>query len=162
MAQATVGISRSWSMQLGTGNKTRALRLAAAVLLVLVMGSALTSCRSSEQARVAELVNQTRAQYGRSYLRDNMQLDNKAQAWAEHLASLNTLKHSNLPSGITYQWRSLAENVGYAGSIEQVHNAYLNSAGHRANILDPRWNYMGTGVAWRGNRVFTVQVFMQY
>jgi len=149
-------------MQLGTGKKTRALRLAAAVLLVLVMGSALTSCRSSEQARVAELVNQTRAQYGRTYLRDNLQLDNKAQAWAEYLASRNTLKHSNLPSGITYQWRSLAENVGYAGSVVQVHNAYLNSPGHRANILDPRWNYMGTGVAWRGNRVFTVQVFMQY
>lgn len=150
-------------MRLGTGsNTTRALRLAIAALLVLVMGASLTGCQSSEQARVADLVNQTRAQYGRSYLRDNLQLDNKAQAWAEYLAGLNTLKHSNLPDGITYQWRSLAENVGYGGSIEQVHRAYLNSPGHRANILDPRWNYMGTGVAWRGSRVFTVQVFMQY
>ncbi len=150
-------------MRLGTGsNKARVLRLAIAALLVLVMGSTLTSCRSSEQARVADLVNQTRAQYGRSYLRDNLQLDQKAQAWAEHLARINTLRHSNLPEGISYQWRSLAENVGYGGSIEQVHQAYMNSPGHRANILDPRWNYVGTGVAWRGNRVFTVQVFMQY
>lgn len=150
-------------MKLGAGtNRARALRLAIATLMVLLMGTTLTSCRSSEQARVAELVNQTRAQYGRSALRDNLQLDEKAQAWAEHLARNNTLAHSNLPSGISYQWRSLAENVGYGGSIEQVHQAYLNSAGHRANILDPRWNYMGTGVAWRGSRVFTVQVFMQY
>ncbi len=138
------------------------LRLAIATLLVLLMGSTLTACQSSEQVRVAQLVNQTRAQSGRSYLRDNLQLDQKAQAWAEYLAGQNTLQHSNLPSGITYQWRSLAENVGYGGSIEQVHQAYLNSPGHRANILDPRWNYMGTGVAWRGSRVFTVQVFMQY
>lgn len=150
-------------MRLGTGsNKPRVLRLAIAALLVLVMGSTLTSCRSSEQARVADLVNQTRAQYGRSYLRDNLQLDQKAQAWAEHLARVNTLEHSDLPEGISYQWRSLAENVGYGGSIDQVHQAYMNSPGHRANILDSRWNYMGTGVAWRGNRVFTVQVFMQY
>lgn len=150
-------------MKLGAGtNRARALRLAIATLMVLLMGTTLTSCRSSEQARVAELVNQTRAQYGRSALRDNLQLDEKAQAWAEHLARNNTLAHSNLPSGISYQWRSLAENVGYGGSIEQVHQAYLNSPGHRANILDPRWNYMGTGVAWRGSRVFTVQVFMQY
>lgn len=150
-------------MELGTGNhKTRVLRVAIAALLVLVMGATLTSCRTSEQTRVADLVNQTRAQYGRSYLRDNLQLDQKAQAWAEYLARKNSLSHSNLPSGITYQWRSLAENVGYGGSIEQVHRAYMNSPGHRANILDPRWNYMGTGVAWRGNRVFTVQVFMQY
>jgi uncharacterized protein YkwD len=150
-------------MELGTGTRgTRVLRLAIAALLVLMMGSTLTSCQSSEQARVAQLVNQTRAEYGRSTLRDNLQLDQKAQAWAEYLARRNALSHSNLPSGITYQWRSLAENVGYGGSIEQVHEAYLDSPGHRANILDPRWNYMGTGVAWRGNRVFTVQVFMQY
>src|SRR3954453_6514716 len=126
MAQGTGPIGRCNIMQLGAGNKTRALRLAAAVLLVLTMGTLLTSCQSSEQARVAELVNQTRAQYGRSYLRDNLQLDNKAQAWAEHLAQYNTLEHSNLPDGITYDWRSLAENVGYGGSIQQVHTAYLN------------------------------------
>ena len=112
--------------------------------------------------RVAELVNDARGANGRRRLVLHPMLTRKAQAWAEYLARQNTLKHSNLPSGITYQWRSLAENVGYGGSIEQVHEAYLDSPGHRANILDPRWNYMGTGVAWRGNRVFTVQVFMQY
>ncbi len=150
-------------MELGTKTRgTRVLRLAIATLLVLLLGSTLTACQSSEQVRVAQLVNQTRAQSGRSYLRDNLQLDQKAQAWAEYLAGQNTLQHSNLPSGITYQWRSLAENVGYGGSIEQGHQAYLNSPGHRANILGPRWNSMGTGVAWRGSRVFTVQVFMQY
>ena len=163
MTQGGPRISRCHDMELGTGKeRTRALRLAIAVLLVLLMGSTLTSCRSAEQARVAELVNQTRARNGRSALRDNLQLNEKAQAWAERLAADNRLAHSDLPSGITYDWRALAENVGYGGSIEQVHEAYMNSPGHRANILDPRWNYMGTGVAWRGNRVFTVQVFMQY
>ena len=149
-------------MQLGTKHRARGTRLGIAVLMIAVMSIGLTACRSSEQADVANLVNQTRAQYGRSYLRDNLQLDEKAQAWAEHLARYNTLSHSDLPSGITYHWRALAENVGYGGSISQVHTAYMNSPGHRANILDPRWNYLGTGVAWRGNRVFTVHVFMQY
>ena len=149
-------------MELGTGTRgTRALRLAIAALLVLVMGSTLTACQSSEQARVAELVNQTRAQYGRSALRDNLQLDQKAQAWAEHLARYNTLAHSNLPSGITYQWRSLAENVGYGGSVAAIEDAYMASAGHRANILSTKWNGVGVGYARNGNRVYTVQVFIK-
>ena len=37
----------------------------------------------------------------------------------------------------------------------------MRSSGHRANILDGRFNYIGTGYAERGSRVFTVQVFMQ-
>src|SRR4051794_9768210 len=117
MAQGGAAARRCQGMELGSGKKNRAMvvRLAAAALLVLVMGATLTGCRSNDQAQVADLVNQTRAQYGRSYLRDNLQLDNKAQAWAEHLARYNTLEHSNLPDGITYDWRSLAENVGYGG-----------------------------------------------
>lgn len=150
-------------MRLGeTKHRSTIVRLGGAALLIAVMSMGLTACRSSEQAQVASLVNQTRVQYGRSVLNDNQQLDVKAQAWAEHLARLNSLAHSHLPDGISYNWRALGENVGYGGSIAQVHTAYMNSPGHRENILDPRWNYMGTGVAWRGSRVFTVQVFMQY
>ena len=149
-------------MAIANTNRSKFLRVGAAVLLVLLLSAALTSCRSSNQAQVASLVNQTRAQYGRSYLRDNWQLDQKAQAWANHLANIGRLAHSNLASGITYQWRALAENVGYGPSISAVHSAYMNSTGHRANILDRRWNYLGTGAAWRGSRVYTVQVFMQY
>ena len=142
--------------------KTRGFRLGTALLLTALLCITLSACRSSSQSQVASEVNRTRAQYGRSYLRDNWELDNKAQAWANHLANLGHLQHSNLASGITYNWRSLAENVGYGGSIAQVHQAYMRSSGHRANILDPAWNYMGTGVATRGSRVYTVQVFMQY
>ena len=142
--------------------KTRVFRLGTALLLAAVLSISLSACRSSSQSQVASEVNRTRAAYGRSYLRDNWELDQKAQAWANHLANIGHLQHSNLASGITYNWRSLAENVGYGGSISQVHNAYMNSAGHRANILDRAWNYMGTGAAFRGGRVYTVQVFMQY
>ena len=138
------------------------VRLGAAVVLTLLLSLSLTACRTSSQAQVASLVNQSRAAHGRGYLRDNWQLDRKAQSWANYLASIGRLAHSNLASGITYRWRALAENVGYGGSIGQVHNAYMNSPGHRANILDGRMNYLGTGAAWRGSKVFTVHVFMQY
>ena len=51
------------------------------------------------------------------------------------------------------------------GSISQIHTAYMNSPGHRANILDPAYNQVGTAAVWgncNGMRtLFTVQVFMK-
>ena len=51
------------------------------------------------------------------------------------------------------------------GTISQVHRAYLNSSGHRRNIMDSSFNLVGAGAVWgtcNGYRtVFTVQVFMR-
>ncbi len=59
----------------------------------------------------------------------------------------------------------LGENVGMGGSIDQIHVAYMNSPGHRANILDPAFNQIGTAAVWgtcNGMRtLFTVHVFMK-
>ena len=37
----------------------------------------------------------------------------------------------------------------------------MKSTGHRKNILESKWKYVGVGWAKAGNRVYTVQVFMQ-
>lgn len=140
----------------------RLVRAMALTLGLLVLAGGLTSCNTPQQQEVGALINTSRRNYGRSQLGMNLQLTRKAQGWAEYLASRCTLQHSNLASGITYNWRALGENVGYGPSISRVHSAYMNSPGHTANILDRRWNYMGTGVARGCGKVFTVQVFMQY
>ena len=36
----------------------------------------------------------------------------------------------------------------------------MASSGHRANVLNTTWNWVGVGMARNGSRVFTVQVFM--
>ena len=56
---------------------------------------------------------------------------------------------------------SLGENVGYGPSIATIESAYMNSPGHRANILASKWNGVGTGYATNGDRVYTVQVFIK-
>jgi len=40
----------------------------------------------------------------------------------------------------------LLENIGTAGSAEEVHAGLMRSPGHRAAILDPRVKYVGIGV----------------
>lgn len=135
-----------------------AATFAAAAIAVMAL---LTSCVSPQAREAADRLNADRGAYGMGPLITTDMLNAKAQAWADRLASQNTLYHSNLTDGISGCWRSLGENVGYGGSIAQVENTYMNSPPHRANILSSNYRDVGTGVAWNGNRVFTVQEFMQ-
>ena len=88
---------------------------------------------------------------------------NKAQAWAELMAAEDDLKHSNLSDGITGDWLVIGENVGYSSDIATVHQAFLDSPSHRANIVDARFNWVGTGYAvGPDGRIWVSQVFVQY
>jgi uncharacterized protein YkwD len=138
-----------------------------AVLAVLLLSSVLTSCETSAADRnavVAE-INASRARAGLAPLQQHQDLNAKADHWASTLRDRCQISHSRLADGAPSNWRKLGENVGRGGTISQVHVAYMNSSGHRANILDGSYNYVGAGAVWgncNGYRtVFTVQVFMR-
>ncbi len=141
-------------------------RLPLLVLVLLGLGTA-TACESTSQDRdqVIALVNASRAASGLAPLREHPVLSLKADAWARHLRDICDLEHSKLSDGAPDEWLKLGENVGYGGTISQIHDAYLNSPGHRANIMDPAYTTMGAAAVY-GNcggqtRVFTVQEFMK-
>ena len=140
------------------GTRTRVACLAAlAVVVVMALGAC-----SPEEDRATELVNQSRNSVGLPSLPVNIDLYLKAQGWSSQLANDQSLYHSNLADGNGYNWARLGENVGYGYSIEQVHNAFMNSSGHRANILDGGFNRIGLGVTRSGDgRYWVVQEFMQ-
>lgn len=135
-----------------------------AVLAIAALG---TGCESKKEELdlVRNLVNNSRAEAGLPLVRENVVLDSKADAWARKLRDACALSHSTLADGAPTNWQKLGENVGFGGDIAQVHDAYLNSPGHRANIMDPAFNQMGTAAVWGTcngfKRVFTVQVFMK-
>ena len=118
---------------------------------------------TADQQLAYDLVNSTRAHYGRAGLSVDWEARNKAQSWAQHLAAIGYLAHSNLADGITGTWYALAENVALAdnGSIHTAHAVFTTSGPHLANIIDPKWTGVGTGVAYAGARVYVVQVFIQ-
>lgn len=120
---------------------------------------------SADARKVARLVNDSRATNSLAALTINATLSQKADGWARTLAQNCSLSHSDLTASNPYNWKRLGENVGYGGTIEQVHDAYMKSPGHRANILDNRFNYIGTasvtGTCNGRTLVFTVQEFMQ-
>jgi len=141
--------------------RVRRSRLVCLAAAVIVAALALGAC-SPEEDRATELVNAERSRSGLSSLPTNIDLYYKAQAWSSRLANEQRLFHSNLPDGIGYSWARLGENVGYGYSIEQVHNAFMGSSGHRANILDWGFNRIGIGVTRdMSGRYWVVQEFMQ-
>lgn len=131
--------------------------LVAGVLTVAV----LAGCLSEDQTTVQAQINYSRAVNGVHQLADYAPADTKAQNWANHLASIGTIKHSSLTSGYrSGTWCRLGENVGMGPSLLAINNAFMNSPSHRANMLSPYYDHMGTGVAKRGNTYFVVHEFV--
>jgi len=132
-----------------------------AVAVMFCAMALLTSCLRTGQNQVLSELNTDRKAHRVATLRTQADAQRKAQAWADKLARENRLYHSTLSDGIKTRWCSLGENVGYGPSVAAVEDGYMNSSGHRANLLNTKWNGVGVGYAKNGNRVFTVQVFIK-
>jgi hypothetical protein len=53
----------------------------------------------------------------------------------------------------------IAENVAQAPTAVRIHDAWMNSPGHRANLLDPRLDAVAIRVERRGGELFAVEDF---
>jgi len=126
-----------------------------------------TSCESTESSRsqIVAMINRSRATAGLAPVQRNVELDVKADSWAQHLRDVCSLSHSVLSDGAPSTWYRIGENVGSGGGIVQVHRGFMHSPGHRSNILDPAYTAVGTA-AVSGDcdgyrKVFVVTVFME-
>ena len=106
--------------------------------------------QTGETAIIIDLlarVNAERSARGLSLLSWNQGLSNSARNWSVQMASTNSFAHSNLyPLLGTFQ--TAAENIGLAGSGARsgaLHNAWMNSTGHRVNLLGLNLDVIGIG-----------------
>ena len=140
----------------------RALMLALTLALAVIALPEPASAGPADDASAAAwLVNQTRAYHGLSSLTPDYELQVLANRQANRMADSGSIFHtSNLGGRLSWGWQRWAENVGYGPSVEWVHDAFMNSWSHSANILDPSHNYVGVGVAYGGDgNVYVVHVF---
>ena len=114
-------------------------------------------------ARLLADINHARAARGIRQLTVVAGTTDVAHGWSCRLASLRSLAHnpslvSQLQSHGSYNWRTYGENVGMvsrSSGADALFKAYMNSAPHRANILDPDYKYIGVftkrGLLFRWN-----------
>jgi uncharacterized protein YkwD len=108
----------------------------------------------SQIQQVFTLVNQARAQAGCKPLADNPHLDTAAQQHSDDMASRAYFSHTT-PEGVTFDKREIAagyptpggENIAQGQtSAQQVMTDWMNSPGHRANILNCAFVAIGIGL----------------
>lgn len=135
-------------------------RLSVAVALVAAIAILAGGCTKNDAAwSSAVLVNQARHAAGVRDVHIDDVLVEKAQAWAERMAASGNVSHSTLTAGVGDNWQVLGENVGWARSVDEMHQLFMKSAQHRSTMLDGRYDRVGVGVAIVDGRYYTVQVF---
>ncbi|UFR06310.1 sigma-70 family RNA polymerase sigma factor [Streptomyces sp. Go40/10] len=106
-------------------------------------------------AQVVALVNKERAAAGCGPVTEDAQLDRAAQGHSDDMAARGFFDHTN-PDGdgpgerITaagYRWSTYGENIAKGQQTPQaVMDSWMNSPGHRANILNCSFKNIGVGV----------------
>lgn len=108
----------------------------------------------SQTDEVFALVNQARAQNGCGALKEDTRLDTAAQAHSVDMAQNDYFDHTT-PSGVTFDQREKTagyptpggENIAEGQtSAQQVMTDWMNSEGHRANILNCQFTAIGIGL----------------
>lgn len=116
------------------------------------------------RARILADVNAARSRVGEKALHANADMNAVALAWSKKQADAEKMAHnpsyaSQIPAG----WSAAGENVAFGYSPTQVTRAWLDSPGHRANILRTAFTHIGIGVACGDNdRPYYTQVFGGY
>ncbi|MFF1477572.1 sigma-70 family RNA polymerase sigma factor [Streptomyces sp. NPDC058301] len=109
----------------------------------------------SAAEQVIALVNTERAKNGCGPVTDNSQLATAAQRHSDNMAAQGFFDHTD-PSGAGpgerihaagYQWSTYGENIARGQQTPaDVMNSWMNSPGHRANILNCAFKELGVGV----------------
>lgn len=125
---------------------------------------------SAIEKEVFDLVNKTRASYGLSQLTWANDLAAVARAHSQDMINRRFFDHTN-PDGLSpfdrmraagIRYRTAAENIAYGQRTpEAVMNAWMNSSGHRANILNASVKELGVGaVANSAGTIYWTQEFV--
>lgn len=128
-------------------------------------GGTSTGTSSAAQAVLAE-VNTARAKNGLSALTLDANMNRAAAVRAAELAQSFSHTRPNGSRGLTalneagVSYRTAGENIASGQqSAQAVVSAWMNSSGHRANILSALFGRMGVGQATIGGRTYWVQLF---
>ncbi|MFY1598710.1 CAP domain-containing protein [Micromonospora sp. WMMD737] len=126
-----------------------------------------SSGAGSQASQVVALVNAERAKAGCGAVSIDDKLTTAAQRHSQDQADHRNMSHTGSDGSnvgtrldrVGYSWRTYGENVAWNQKTPAaVMDAWMNSSGHRANILNCAFTEIGVGVA-NSNGPYWTQVF---
>lgn len=125
---------------------------------------------SAYQKQVLDLVNAERAKVGLNALVLDSSLSNVATMKSQDMIDKNYFSHTSPTYGSPFDvmkkfgisYKTAGENIAYGQkSPKEVVNAWMNSKGHRENILNSSFTHLGVGVAKNSNgTIYWTQMFI--
>lgn len=122
---------------------------------------------SSYESEVIRLVNEIRKQNGLKELQTDWQLSRVARYKSQDMKNNNYFSHTSPTYGSPFDmmksfgisYKAAGENIAKGQKTPQaVVNAWMNSAGHRENILKASYTHIGVGYVASGN--YWTQMFI--
>lgn len=124
---------------------------------------------ATEEQHAFDLLNADRASNGLKALKFNMQLSTLGEKYAQDMINRNYFSHYNpegqspfdrmKQAGIVYSYAG--ENLAINSNVTTAERAFMNSPGHKANILSPNYTEVGLGVRYDAKgSVYVVQEFI--
>ena len=119
------------------------------------------------EQEVIRLVNEIRAENGLKALTYDWELSREARYKSQDMKDNGYFSHTSPVYGTPFQmiknfgisYRSAGENIAKGYSTPQaVVNGWMNSSGHRANILNANYTHIGVGYVASGN--YWTQMFI--
>jgi uncharacterized protein YkwD len=116
---------------------------------------------TADEMRYLELTNKERAARGLSQLVIDPLLVEVGRAHSREMSDKAYFSHTSPTTALKTpldrylaaephrpSWALVGENLFYCSivDVERGHGAFMNSKGHRANILEPRYERMGVGI----------------
>lgn len=129
------------------------------------------SSLKSFEDEVVRLVNIERSKQGLPALKSHWELSRVARYKSQDMINKNYFSHTSPTYGSPFQmmesfglkFSSAGENIAYGQRTPQeVVTAWMNSPGHRANILSRSYTHIGVGAAKKSNgTLYWTQMFMK-
>jgi uncharacterized YkwD family protein len=116
-----------------------------------------------------DLINAERAKVGVPALSADMKVMEVAQIKSDDMVKNNYFSHTSPTYGSPFDmlrkfgvtFSAAAENIARNTSVEAAHAALMASEGHRTNILNPSYNYIGIGITDSSSGKVFVQMFIK-
>ena len=113
-----------------------------------------TTGMNSDEKEVFDLINKQRTENGLSPLKENSELQRVARIKAQDMVNNNYFSHTSPTYGSPFDmmksfkisYNTAGENIAGNSNNSSAVTAWMNSPGHRANILNSSFNQTGIGV----------------
>ena len=125
---------------------------------------------SAYQKEVVDLVNIERAKAGLNPLTLDSSISNVATKKSQDMIDDNYFSHNSPTYGSPFDmlkkfgisYKTAGENIAMGQKTpKEVVNAWMNSEGHRKNIMNPNFSKIGVGVAQKsGGSIYWTQIFV--